>query len=246
MISHLNCWYNSTQVLFDVAATMEEGSITALIGPSGCGKSTLLRSINRMNDLVRHARIDGSILYEGNEILSPAIDVVNLRRKIGMVFQKANPFPMTIFENVAYGLRIAGVNNKRQLEAVVKESLIKADLWEEVCERLQFSAFRLSGGQQQRLCIARALAIKPDVLLLDEPCSALDPIATAKIEELLTKLARETTIIIVTHNMHQARRISDSTVYMLGGRIIESGSTKELFSHPSHEMTRKYIQGEFG
>jgi phosphate transport system ATP-binding protein len=228
---------------------IESNAITALIGPSGCGKSTLLRCINRMNDIIPIAKMEGTIIYNNgtrHNISSKDADVVAIRKKIGMVFQKPNLFPMSIYDNVAYGLRLQGIKDKKIIDDVVKESLIQADLYEEIKERLNSSAFKLSGGQQQRLCIARALAIDPDVILLDEPCSALDPIATAKIESLLIKLKDKRTIIIVTHNMHQARRISDYSCYMLDGKIIEYDSTKKIFESPREILTSKYINGEFG
>ena len=243
---NVSFWYSTKQILFDISLKIVPNKITALIGPSGCGKSTLLRAINRMNDLIQIARIEGKVLYDNKPVYAKEVDVVNLRRSIGMVFQKSNPFPLSIFDNVAYGLRLQHIKDKKKIEAVVMESLQKADLWEEVKDRLQLSAFRLSGGQQQRLCIARALAIHPDVLLLDEPCSALDPLATAKIEHLLRKLKEETTMVIVTHNMHQAKRVSDATVFLLGGKIIEEGPTSQLFGAPCHKLTKEYIAGEFG
>lgn len=243
---NVNFWYNSKQILFNLNIEIFENRITALIGPSGCGKSTYLRCLNRMNDIIPFARLEGSIIYNGENIYSKSSDVVELRKKIGMVFQKPNPFPMSIFENVAYGLRLQNFKDKKKINSIVEESLKKADLWEEVKDRLHISAFRLSGGQQQRLCIARSLAINPDVLLLDEPCSALDPIATARIEKLLRKLKDETTIIIVTHNMHQAKRVSDYAIYLLNGRIIEYGQTETIFSNPKESLTKEYINGEFG
>jgi len=242
----INFWYNSKQILADVNLKIFSNKITALIGPSGCGKSTLLRCINRMNDLISISKIRGKIVYNQKNIYEEDTDVIGLRKKIGMVFQKPNPFPMSIFENVAYGLRIHNIKDENKIKQIVKESLEKADLWEEVKDRLNVSAFRLSGGQQQRLCIARALAVNPDVLLLDEPCSALDPLATAKIECLLKRLKDERTIVIVTHNMHQARRISDYTCYLLNGRIIEYSDTAEMFDNPKNKLTKDYINGEFG
>jgi len=242
----INFWYDAKQILFDVDAKIYTNKITALIGPSGCGKSTLLRSINRMNDLISGAKLDGKVVYQQKNIYDTEIEVVELRKRIGLVFQKPNPFPMSIFDNVAYGLRLQNITDKNKIKKIVIESLKKADLWNEVKDRLDVSAFRLSGGQQQRLCIARALAINPDVLLLDEPCSALDPIATARIEKLLLKLKEMHTIIIVTHNMHQARRVSDYTIYLLNGRIIEFGETSEIFNNPKDKLTKDYIRGEFG
>jgi phosphate transport system ATP-binding protein len=243
-IKKLNFWYGQKQVLFNVDLKVFNKKITSLIGPSGCGKSTLLRCINRMNDLIDSSKLKGKINYNGKDIYN--IDPVELRKKIGMVFQKPNPFPMSIFDNIAYGLKVQNIKNKNKIKKIVRESLEKADLWEEVHDRLKLSAFGLSGGQQQRLCIARSLAINPEVLLLDEPCSALDPIATAKIESLLKKLKKETTIIIVTHNMHQAKRISDNTCYLLNGKVIEFSKTKQLFSIPKNKLTEDYINGEFG
>lgn len=245
-IKNLDFWYNNKQILYDVNVEIGQKQITALIGPSGCGKTTLLRCLNRMYDTISIARIKGEIWYENKNILEQNVDLVELRKKIGMVFQKPNPFPMSIFDNVAYGLRVHGIKKKDILNKVVEYSLKKADLWEEVKDRLDTSAFKLSGGQQQRLCIARALAINPEVILLDEPCSSLDPIATAKIESLLIKLKKEKTIIIVTHNMQQAKRISDYTIYLLNGRIIEAGKTSHIFSKPENKLTQDYINGVFG
>ena len=242
---NLNFFYGNKQVLFNVNLEISEKKITALIGPSGCGKSTFLRCINRMNDIVDNSRIEGKLIYDEKDVYEYE-NVPELRKKIGMVFQKPNPFPMSIKDNVAYGLKVQGIKNKEKLREIVEESLKKADLWDEVKDRLDISAFRLSGGQQQRLCIARALAINPDIILLDEPCSALDPIATAKIEHLLKKLKEETTIIIVTHNMHQAKRISDYTCYLLDGKVIEYSETSKLFSTPKNILTKRYINGEFG
>jgi phosphate transport system ATP-binding protein len=242
----MNFWYGKKQILFDVELNIEEKKITSLIGPSGCGKSTLLRCMNRMNDIIPETKFEGILTYNNKEIYSNEIDVIELRKKIGMVFQKPNPFPMSIFDNVAYGLRVQNNKNKKEISKIVEESLKKADLWEEVKDRLTASAFGLSGGQQQRLCIARALAVNPEVILLDEPCSALDPLSTAKIEKLLLKLKEETTIVIVTHNMHQAKRISDYSCYLLEGKIIEFGKTKNIFEKPKIESTRRYIGGEFG
>ena len=232
--------------MFDINLAIATRKITALIGPSGCGKSTLLRSINRMNDLISNCKVEGRAYYDKIPIHDQSTDVVELRKKIGMVFQKPNPFPMSIFDNVAYGLRIQNIKDKHQLREIVQQSLEKADLWKEVKDRLHLPAFKLSGGQQQRLCIARALAVKPDILLFDEPCSALDPIATVKIEALLQKLKDEMTVVIVTHNMQQAKRISDYTCYLLDGKIIEFSPTPEIFNHPKHKLTREYLNGEFG
>lgn len=245
-IRNLDFWYGSKQILFDINMEVLSGKITSLIGPSGCGKSTLLRCLNRINELVPYSKMGGCVIFNGKNIYEKEVDVVEVRKMIGMVFQKPNPFPMTIFENVAYGLRIQNMKDREKLNEIVKESLQKADLWEEVKDRLNLSAFRLSGGQQQRLCIARALAIHPEVILMDEPCSSLDPIATSKIEKLMKSLKKEHTIIIVTHNMQQARRVSDYTCYLLNGKIIEKGRTDKIFSHPKKKLTKDYINGEFG
>lgn len=239
-------WYNEKQILFNLNLEIPRNKITALIGPSGCGKSTMLRCMNRMNDLIPGAKNKGQIFYNGQDLCNCSMDVVELRKKIGMVFQKPNPFPKTIFENVAFGLRIQNGISKEEIEKKVRESLEKADLYKEVSDRLDLPAFRLSGGQQQRLCIARALAINPDILLLDEPCSSLDPISTARIECLLKQLKKETTIIIVTHNLQQAKRISDYTAYLLDGKIVEHSKTPLLFSNPRQKLTFEYINGEFG
>ncbi len=243
---NLNFFYGNKQVLFNVNLEIYKRKITALIGPSGCGKSTFLRCINRMNEIINNSKVEGKLIYDEKDIYKDYEDVSILRKQIGMVFQKPNPFPMSIKDNVAYGLKVQGIKNKEKLREIVEESLKKADLWNEVKDRLDISAFRLSGGQQQRLCIARVLAINPDIILLDEPCSALDPIATAKIEHLLKKLKEETTIIIVTHNMHQAKRISDYTCYLLDGKVIEYSETSKLFSTPKNILTERYINGEFG
>jgi phosphate transport system ATP-binding protein len=245
-IESLNFWYSTKQILYNIDLDILPNKITALIGPSGCGKSTLLRCLNRMNDLIPISKMEGNIVYQNKDIYREYVDVVELRKRIGMVFQRPNPFPMSIFDNVAYGLRLQNQKDKGRLNQVVKESLIKADLWGEVKDRLNISAFRLSGGQQQRLCIARALAIEPDVVLLDEPCSSLDPIATAKIEELIKKLKKDMTFVIVTHNMHQARRISDYTCYLLNGKVIEHSKTSDMFEHPRNTLTKEYINGDFG
>ncbi len=223
-----------------------ENKITALIGPSGCGKSTLIRCFNRMNDMIDKCKITGSILFDGNDIYQPDTDAVEIRKKIGMVFQKPNPFPKSIYENIAYGPRVQGNNNKKELDAIVEKSLKVAALWDEVCDRLQESAMGLSGGQQQRLCIARSLAIEPQIILMDEPCSSLDPIATAKIEDLMLQLKKKYTVIIVTHNMQQAARVSDFTAYMYLGKLIEFGKTKQIFENPQQELTENYITGRFG
>jgi phosphate transport system ATP-binding protein len=241
-----NFFYGDHQVLYGVNLDIPERQVTAFIGPSGCGKSTFLRSINRMNDIIPGARAEGRIALDGRDLYSPSVDVVALRRKVGMVFQKSNPFPKSIYENVAYGLRIGGVGRKAILDEIVEKSLVRAALWDEVKDRLNQSAMALSGGQQQRLCIARALAVDPDVLLMDEPASALDPIATQKIEELVYELKNNYTIIIVTHNMQQAARVSDFTAFMYLGQLIESGSTQKIFTSPGDRRTQDYITGRFG
>jgi phosphate transport system ATP-binding protein len=245
-IEQVNLWYGQKQALKGVNMSIPKHRITAYIGPSGCGKSTLLRCLNRMNDLVDGVRITGSIRIGGADIHDARLDVTDLRKRVGMVFQKSNPFPKSIFENVAYGPRILGVNKRGDLEGMVERSLKSAALWEEVSDRLHESALGLSGGQQQRLCIARAIAVEPDVLLMDEPCSALDPIATAKIEELMLELKASYTIVIVTHNMQQAARVSDYTGFMLLGELVEFGVTKELFTMPKDPKTEAYITGRFG
>jgi phosphate transport system ATP-binding protein len=239
--------YGMHQVLFDVNLEIPPRAVTALIGPSGCGKTTLLRCFNRMNDLIDGARISaGSIRLEGHDINAPNVDVVDLRRRVGMVFQKSNPFPKSIYENVAYGLRVLGVNRKSRINEAVEKSLRASALWDEVKDRLDSSAYGLSGGQQQRLCIARALAVEPEVILMDEPCSALDPIATAKVEELIYQLRENFTIVIVTHNMQQAGRCSNYTAFFYLGRLIEFGATSKIFSNPSERQTEDYITGRFG
>ncbi|NOX55169.1 MAG: phosphate ABC transporter ATP-binding protein [Planctomycetes bacterium] len=245
-IESFSLWYGPKQALFNVTMPIPEGKVTALIGPSGCGKSTLIRCINRMNDLIDSVRTEGDIRLRGNSILAPDVDVIQLRKRMGMVFQKPNPFPMSIFENVVYPLRIDGERNRRVLSEVCERSLRDAALWEEVKDRLKESGLRLSGGQQQRLCIARAIAGQPEVLLLDEPCSALDPIATAKIEDLIHQLRGEYTIVIVTHNMQQASRVSDYTAFMYLGRLVEYGPTEEIFTRPRLSETEAYITGRFG
>ncbi len=239
--------YGTNQVLFDVNLEIPPRAVTALIGPSGCGKTTLLRCFNRMNDLIDGARISaGSIRLEGHDINAPNVDVVDLRRRVGMVFQKSNPFPKSIYENVAYGLRVLGVNKKSQINEAIEKGLRASALWDEVKDRLDSSAYGLSGGQQQRLCIARALAVEPEVILMDEPCSALDPIATAKVEELIYQLRENFTIVIVTHNMQQAGRCSNYTAFFYLGRLIEFGATSKIFSNPSQRQTEDYITGRFG
>ncbi len=242
----LNLFYGDKQALFDIGMKIPRRRATAFIGPSGCGKSTLLRTFNRMNDLVDGCRVSGEVLLEGKDIFDRGVDITNLRRRIGMVFQKANPFPKSIYENVAYGLRLQGVNSKRVLDEVVETALQSSALWEEVKDRLHDSALGLSGGQQQRLCIARAIAVQPEVLLLDEPCSALDPISTLKIEELIHALKEKYTIVIVTHNMQQAARVSDYTAFMYLGKVIEFGDTDTLFTNPGNKQTEDYITGRYG
>lgn len=245
-IEDLCLWYGATQALRDIRLAIPEKSITALIGPSGCGKSTFLKTLNRMNDLVAGLRVRGNVRYRGQDIFAPTVDVSELRREVGMVFQKPNPFPMSIYDNVAYGPRTHGITARAQLDAIVERSLRGAAIWDEVKERLQKNALGLSGGQQQRLCIARALAVGPEILLMDEPTSALDPIATAKIEELVLELKDAYTIVIVTHNMQQALRISDYTAFFLMGELIEFGKTASLFSKPRDQRTEDYITGRFG
>ncbi|MGE5175728.1 MAG: phosphate ABC transporter ATP-binding protein PstB [Hyphomicrobiales bacterium] len=242
----LSLWYGSHRSLFDVSVGIREHQITAIIGPSGCGKSTLLRCFNRMNDLFPPIRYAGSVRFHGQDVVGSGVNLVELRRRVGMVFQRANPFPMSIFQNVAYGPRLQGIGNKRRLEAIVEQALRRAALWSEVKDRLGRSALGLSGGQQQRLCIARALAVEPEVILLDEPASALDPTATAKIEELILEIKSSVTVAIVTHNMQQAARVSDRTVFMLGGKLVEEGPTRTLFTSPRERLTEDYITGRFG
>lgn len=239
-------WYGKTQALRDINISVPEGSITALIGPSGCGKSTFLKTLNRMNDLVPDVRITGSVKYRGKDIFAPGTDVNELRRQIGMVFQKPNPFPMSIYDNIAYGPRMHGIRSKAKLDEIVETSLKNAAIWDEVKDRLKKSALGLSGGQQQRLCIARALAVDPDVLLMDEPTSALDPISTTRIEELAMELKSKYTIIIVTHNMQQALRISNKTAFFLLGELVECDDTEKIFSKPQDKRTEDYITGRFG
>ncbi|MHC1699373.1 MAG: phosphate ABC transporter ATP-binding protein PstB [Humidesulfovibrio sp.] len=242
----LDFHYGTFQALHQVDLNFEEHQVTALIGPSGCGKSTYLRCINRMNDLIPGARVSGRMTLDDEDIYASGVDVVSLRRRIGMVFQKPNPFPKTIYENVAYGLRVNGVKDKRVLDESVESSLRGAALWDEVKDRLESSALGLSGGQQQRLCIARALAVRPEVLLMDEPASALDPIATQKIEDLIHELKRDLTIIIVTHSMQQAARVSDRTAFFYLGKLIEEGDTRTIFTRPKNKQTEDYITGRFG
>ncbi len=245
-ISSLAFYYNGFRALDDITLAIPEKKVTALIGPSGCGKSTFLRCLNRMNDLIPGTKVEGRILLDEQDIYSPDVNVVTLRRKVGMVFQKPNPFPKTIFDNVAYGLRVTGVRNKNLLAEKVEQSLRQAALWDEVKDRLHESALSLSGGQQQRLCIARALAVEPDVILMDEPASALDPIATQNIENLVHELKNSLTIVIVTHNMQQAARVSDITAFFYMGQLIETGETEIIFTRPKHKKTEDYITGRFG
>lgn len=243
---HLDFFYGNNQVLKKVSLDMKARQITALIGPSGCGKSTLLRALNRMNDIIPNIRIDGEILLDGYDIYGPMIDVVEIRKKVGMVFQQPNPFPKTIYENIAFGPKMMGVKDKSYLTEVVEKSLRAAAIWDEVKDDLEKSALALSGGQQQRLCIARALAIEPEVILMDEPCSALDPVSTLKIEDLMQELKKEYTIVIVTHNMQQAARVSNWAGFMLIGELIEYAETSEIFSRPRDKRTEDYITGRFG
>ena len=245
-VQNLNLWYGSNQALYDVSMELPENQITAFIGPSGCGKSTFLKTLNLMNDLVDGVRIQGKIFYDGQDIYAPQVDTTWLRKEIGMVFQKPNPFPMSIYDNIAYGPRLQGIRAKVKLDEIVETSLRGAAIWDEVKDRLNKSALGLSGGQQQRLCIARALAVEPKVLLMDEPTSALDPISTSKIEELASELKKNYTIIMVTHNMQQAARISDKTAFFLLGKMIEFDSTEQLFSMPKDKRTEDYITGRFG
>ena len=246
VIEHLNLWYGSFQALKDINLRLPANEITAFIGPSGCGKSTLLKSLNRMNDLVEGCRIEGTVTLDGEDIFSRKMDVNLLRKRVGMVFQKPNPFPMSIYDNVAYGPRTHGVRNKAKLDEIVESSLRSAAIWDEVKDRLKKSALGLSGGQQQRLCIARALAVEPEVLLMDESTSALDPISTSKIEDLAAELKNQYTVVMVTHNMQQAARISDNTAFFLLGELVEFGKTEQLFSTPSDKRTEDYITGRFG
>jgi phosphate transport system ATP-binding protein len=245
-VQNLNLFYGDNQALYDIDLSMQAGSITAFIGPSGCGKSTLLRTLNRMNDLIPSVKITGEVIVDNQNIYSPDTDVVSLRKRVGMVFQRPNPFPMSIYDNIAYGPRIHGIKRKRDLDEIVEKSLKQAALWEEVKDRLSKSAMGLSGGQQQRLCIARLLAVDPDVLLMDEPTSALDPISTLKVEELTQELKSKYSIIIVTHNMQQAARISDTTAFFLNGVMVEHGVTDKLFTNPGDQRTEDYITGRFG
>ncbi|MCK8817771.1 phosphate ABC transporter ATP-binding protein PstB [Natroniella sulfidigena] len=245
-IKNLDFYYNDFQALKNISLDIVANQVTALIGPSGCGKSTFLRTLNRMNDLIEGTKVDGDILLDGENIYAKGVDVVDLRKQVGMVFQEPNPFPKSIYENVAYGPKAHGITDKDRLDQIVEQSLRDAALWDEVKDRLDRSALGISGGQQQRLCIARALAVKPDILLMDEPTSALDPIATAKIEELMDNLREDYTIVIVTHSMQQAARISDYTAFFLMGEMIEYGPTERIFEKPEHKKTEDYITGRFG
>ena len=243
---NLDFYYGPVRALKNVTIDCHDRKVTAIIGPSGCGKSTFIRTLNRMNDVIPGARVEGKILLDGNDIHAPDVDVVELRRRVGMVFQKPNPFPKSIFDNIAYGLRINGLKDRRTLEETVERSLRGAALWDEVKDRLDANAFALSGGQQQRLCIARALAVEPEVILFDEPCSAIDPIATAKVEDLIEKLKTRYTVVIVTHNMQQAARVSDYTAFMMLGEMVEFDVTEKIFTNPANKLTEDYITGRFG
>jgi phosphate transport system ATP-binding protein len=246
VIRDTSLWYGTNQALYDITMDIPERQVTAFIGPSGCGKSTLLRCFNRMNDLIDNVRVSGRILVQGRDINAPGIDVIDVRRRVGMVFQKSNPLPKSIYENVVYGLRIAGIKDKATLDAACERSLRGAALWDEVKDRLHSSGLSLSGGQQQRLCIARAIAIEPEIILMDEPCSALDPIATLKVEELIYDLKSRYTIVIVTHNLQQAARVSDMTAFFWLGRLVEYSQTADLFTKPAQTHTEDYITGRFG
>ena len=245
-VENLNLYYGENHALKDVNMDIQENAVTAFIGPSGCGKSTFLKTLNRMNDLVDGVRIDGKVLLDGEDIYDPSVDTTILRKKVGMVFQQPNPFPMSIYDNIAYGPRVHGIRDKKRLDQIVEESLRGAAIFDEVKDRLKKSAMGLSGGQQQRICIARALAVQPEVFLMDEPTSALDPISTAKIEELMEDLKKKYTVIVVTHNMQQATRVSDQTAFFLVGEMVEFGDTKQIFSYPQDKRTEDYITGRFG
>ena len=243
---NLDFYYGHKKALKNINMVALKNKVTALIGPSGCGKSTFIRTLNRMNDVIPGTRVEGQVIIDGQDIYSHHVDVVELRRRVGMVFQKPNPFPKSIFDNIAYGLRINGMKERKKIEEIVEKSLQEAALWDEVKDRLRENAFSLSGGQQQRLCIARSLAVEPEVILYDEPCSAIDPIATAKIEDLIQKQKEKYTVVIVTHNMQQAARVSDFTAFMMLGELIEYGETPRLFTNPEHKLTEDYITGRFG
>lgn len=245
-VENLNLYYGENHALKDVNMDIQENAVTAFIGPSGCGKSTFLKTLNRMNDLVDGVRIDGKVLLDGEDIYDPSVDTAILRKKVGMVFQQPNPFPMSIYDNIAYGPRVHGIRDKKRLDQIVEESLRGAAIFDEVKDRLKKSAMGLSGGQQQRICIARALAVQPEVLLMDEPTSALDPISTSKIEDLMEDLKKKYTVIVVTHNMQQATRVSDQTAFFLVGEMVEFGDTKQIFSYPQDKRTEDYITGRFG
>ena len=245
-VENLNLYYGENHALKDVNMDIQENAVTAFIGPSGCGKSTFLKTLNRMNDLVDGVRIDGKVLLDGEDIYDPSVDTTILRKKVGMVFQQPNPFPMSIYDNIAYGPRVHGIRDKKRLDQIVEESLRGAAIFDEVKDRLKKSAMGLSGGQQQRICIARALAVQPEVLLMDEPTSALDPISTSKIEDLMEDLKKKYTVIVVTHNMQQATRVSDQTAFFLLGEMVEFGDTKQIFSYPQDKRTEDYITGRFG
>lgn len=245
-IRNLDAWYGTAQALQEVSLTIRASEIMAIIGPSGCGKSTLLRCLNRINDMIAAFRTRGEVLFKGRNLFADDVDVIEVRRLVGMVFQRPNPFPQSIYANVAYGLRLAGVKDRARLDERVEESLKQAALWSEVKDKVDQPAWALSGGQQQRLCIARAIAMAPEVLLLDEPCSALDPLATARIEDLLLELKKTYTMVIVTHNMHQAARVSDTTAFLAMGRVVESSPTRQLFTNPTEKLTEEYITGRFG
>lgn len=245
-VENLNLYYGQKRVLHDISLSIPENKVTAIIGPSGCGKSSLVRLLNRMNDLIPEARVEGRVLIDGENIYDRDVDLVTLRKKVGLVFQKPNPFPKSIFDNIAYGLRIGNHRSRTELEKIVEKSLRQAALWEEVKDRLTQTAFSLSGGQQQRLCIARALAVEPEIILFDEPCSAIDPIATVRVEELIHQLKKDYTVVIVTHNMQQAARVSDFTAFLWLGELIEYDRTEKIFTNPANKLTEDYITGRFG
>lgn len=245
-VENLNLYYGQKRVLHDISLSIPEKKVTAIIGPSGCGKSSLVRLLNRMNDLIPEARVEGRVLIDGENIYDRDVDLVTLRKKVGLVFQKPNPFPKSIFDNIAYGLRIGNHRSRTELEKIVEKSLRQAALWEEVKDRLTQTAFSLSGGQQQRLCIARALAVEPEIILFDEPCSAIDPIATVRVEELIHQLKKDYTVVIVTHNMQQAARVSDFTAFLWLGELIEYDRTEKIFTNPANKLTEDYITGRFG